>query len=78
MTRYEFVLILEEPSLSDKDCAALFEAGCDDGTVVTRNRVTHVAFDREGESLEEAIRSATAQVRATGFEVAHIEMDALT
>ena len=77
MTRYEFVLILEEPSLSDKDCEVLFEAGCDDGTVVTRDGVTHIAFDREAESLEAAIRSATAQVRAAGFEVARVEMDAL-
>lgn len=77
MTRYEFILMLAEPSLSDKDCDALYEAGCDDGTVVTRNGVTHIAFDRQAESLEEAIRSATAQVRAAGFEVARVEMDAL-
>ncbi len=77
MTIYEFMLILAKPSLSGKDCDVLYEAGCDDGSVVTRNGVTYIAFDREAESLEDAIRSATAQVRAAGFEVARVEMDAL-
>ena len=52
-------------------------AGSDDGKLVTRNGVTHIAFDREAASLEEAIRSATADVRRAGFEVARVEMDAL-
>jgi hypothetical protein len=52
-------------------------AGSDDGRLVTRNGVTHIAFDREAASLEEAIRSATADVRRAGFEVARVEMDAL-
>lgn len=77
MKTYEFSLVLTAPGLTDDDCDALYEAGCDDGTVVTRNGVTHIAFDREAESLEAAIRSATAQVRVAGFEVARVEMDAL-
>ena len=77
MKTYEFSLVLTASEISDDDCSVLYEAGCDDGTVVTRNGVTYVAFDREAESLESAIRSATAQVRAAGFEVARVEMDAL-
>lgn len=77
MKTYEFSLVLTAPDITDEDCDALYEAGCDDGTVVTRGGVTHIAFDREAESLEEAIRSATAQVRAAGFEVRRVEMDAL-
>jgi len=69
--------VLAESGLSDDDCDALYEAGCDDGTVVTREGVTYIAFDREAESLEEAIRTATADVRAGGFEVVRVEMDAL-
>jgi hypothetical protein len=76
MATYEFALVLAEADLSDEDCDALYEAGCDDGTVVTREGVTHVAFDREAESLEDAIRSATGEVRAAGFDVARVEMDA--
>lgn len=77
MTRYEFRLVLSEARVSDEDCDALCRAGCDDGTVVTRNGRTYIAFDREAESLEEAIRSATAEVMSAGFEVARVEMDAL-
>jgi hypothetical protein len=77
MKTYEFSLVLTAPEITDEDCDALYEAGCDDGTVVTREGVTHIAFDREAESLEDAIRSATAQVRAAGFEVRRVEMDAL-
>jgi hypothetical protein len=77
MKTYEFSLVLTASKISDKDCDAIHEAGCDDGTVVTREGVTYVAFDRQAESLEAAIRSATADVRAAGFEVARVEMDAL-
>ena len=76
MRRFEFCVVLTASKINDDDCDALYEAGCDDGTVVTRDGVTHIAFDREAESLEEAIRSATAQVRSAGFEVARVEMDA--
>ena len=77
MKTYEFSLVLTASEVSDQDCDTLYEAGCDDGTVVTRNGVTHVAFDRKAESLEDAIRSAVSDVRAAGFEVARVEMDAL-
>ena len=71
-----FSLVLTVPEVTDEDCGVLYAAGCDDGTVVTRNGVTHIAFDREADSLEAAIRSASADVRAAGFEVACVEMDA--
>ena len=77
MKTYKFSLVLSVSEVTNDDCDALHEAGCDDGTVVTRNEITHIAFDREAESLEEAIRSATAQVRKAGFEVARVELDAL-
>lgn len=77
MKTYEFSLILTKPHVTDDDCDALYAAGCDDATVVTRNGVTHLAFDREAESLEAAIRSAGADVRQAGFEVARVEMPAL-
>ncbi len=77
MKPYGFSVILAAPRLTNDDCDTLYEAGCDDGTVVTRDGIARVAFDREAESLEEAIRSATAQVRAAGFQVTKVEMDAL-
>ncbi len=74
---YSFSVVLKAPALSTEECDALYEAGCDDGTIVTRNRVTFIAFDRKADSLEEAIRSAAAHVRAAGFEVERVEMPAL-
>ena len=74
---YGFSVVLTTPVLSDEQCDALHEAGCDDGTIVTRNKVTFIAFDRKADSLEQAIRSATADVRAAGFEVKRVEMPAL-
>ena len=73
---YGFSLVLTVPVLSDDECEVLYEAGCDDGTIVSRNRVTHIAFDRKADSLEEAIRSATANVRAAGLEIKRVEMPA--
>ncbi len=74
---YGFSLVLTPAEIAAADCDRLHEAGCDDGTVVTRDGVTHIAFDREAESLEEAIRSATAQVRLAGFDIARVEMDTM-
>jgi hypothetical protein len=74
---YGFSVILTTPALSIEECDALYEAGCDDGTIVTRNKVTFIAFDRKADSLEQAIRSATANVRAAGLEVERVEMPAL-
>jgi hypothetical protein len=68
---------LTAPALSDKDCEVLYEAGCDDATIVTRKRVTFLAFDRKADSLEAAIRSAITNVRAAGFDVKRVEMPAL-
>jgi hypothetical protein len=72
-----FSLMLAKRTLSGEQCEALYEPGCDDGTIVTRNRVTFIAFDRKADSLEQAIRSATASVLAAGLEVKRIEMPAL-
>jgi len=58
---------------------ALFEAGCDDGSVWSRDSMVYIGFSREAESLEGAIRSAIANVQragATAFEVT-MEADAL-
>jgi hypothetical protein len=74
---FEFTVVLTAPKISVKQCDALYEAGCDDGTIVTRNGATFVVFDRKADSLEQAIRSATRDVRAAGFDVKRVEMPAL-
>lgn len=74
---YEFSVVLTARNLTTEECDALYEAGCDDGTIVTRNGVTYIAFDRKAETLERAIRSATADVRAAGLDVKRVELPAL-
>jgi len=71
-------LVLTAAEVTEEDCDRLYEAGCDDGTIVTREMKTHIAFDREASSLEQAIRSATENVRSAGFDVAMVEMEALS
>jgi hypothetical protein len=74
---YEFDVVLRDVSeVTDDRADALFAAGCDDGTPAASDGVAWVNFDREAASLEEAIRSAVAQVQAAGFVVSKVELDA--
>ena len=75
MKTYAFSVILTVADVTDADCDTLYEAGCDDGLIVTRDRVTHIGFSREASSLEEAIRSAIADVQRAGFRVAKVELE---
>jgi hypothetical protein len=73
---YEFDVVLKDISeVTDEQADELFAAGCDDGTPAGCNGVAWIHFDREAVSLEEAIRSAVAQVRAAGFAVLKVELD---
>ncbi len=49
---YGFSVVLTARKLSVEECDVLYEAGCDDGTIVTRSGVTFIAFDRKADSLE--------------------------
>jgi hypothetical protein len=71
---HEFTLILSIPNVSDEQCNALFEAGCDDGTISTSQGVTRIDFDREAATLEDAIRSAIANVKAAGLQAIRVEL----
>lgn len=77
MQTYEFDLILADVSeVTDADADALFAAGCDDGTPASSEGAAWIHFDRESFSLEDAIRSALAQLRLAGFGVSRVELDA--
>ena len=77
MKTYEFDVTLQGVSeVSDDQADALFAAGCDDGTPACCNGLAWIHFDREAASLEDAIRSAVAQVQSAGFSVSKVEMDA--
>ena len=72
MKNHEFTLILNsDPTESQaNDLYGIFN----DGTVSTVAGVAQVHFHREGSSLEDAIRSAIADVRKGGIKVDRVEM----
>jgi hypothetical protein len=76
MKSYEFDVVLKDVAqITDDQADALFAAGADDGTPASCDGLAWIHFDREAPSLEEAIRSAVAQVRAAGFKVSKVELD---
>jgi len=73
---YEFVVTLAKGTQHSDDLAeALFEAGCDDGSVWSRGEIVQIGFSREAESLEAAIRSAIGDVQKAGVGVAEVTME---
>ena len=75
MKSYDFKLVLTGASdVSDDEGSALFEAGCDDGTIISRNGEVFVRFSRASMSLEQAINSAATDVERAGFQVDHVEV----
>ena len=77
MNKYEFSLILKgSPELTEEIADELFEAGCDDGTPGTCNRVFSIDFHREADSLEAAINSAIKNVKSAGYDVERVQIEA--
>ncbi len=77
MNKYDFTVILSSPpELTEAISDALFEAGCDDGTPGMAGGVVLIDFHRRANSLEEAIRSAMANVKSAGCEVERVEIQA--
>ena len=71
---YDFQLVLGNvKEMTEEIADALFDAGCDDGTPFSSQGVATVGFSREADSLEEAVRSAIADVNKAGFVVARAE-----
>jgi hypothetical protein len=72
MKEHEFTLILTaDPS---EDEADKLYGLINDGTIATRAGVPQIHFHREAGSLEDALRSAIADVRTGGFDVLRVEM----
>ncbi len=66
MKTHEFILVLQTPQGDYEQLEnALFEAGCDDATLSSRNGIVYLNFDREADDLESAVVSAIRQVEQT-------------
>ncbi len=82
MTEYHFRLIVSGPfaeHLSDEELLdatdALGAAGCDDCSISVHGRGLELEFDREHQSLQEAIASAIYGVERAGYVVESVQMD---
>ena len=65
---YEFTLTLSGvQELNREVLDAFYEAGCDDALIGMRDGVAYADFCREADSRQEAVLSATQDVRKTGF-----------
>ena len=77
MQTYTFTVVLGDQAEMTEDLAeALAAAGCDDGLAGSSGGVASVIFDRQAESLEEAVRSAIADVQKAGCRTAWVRIDA--
>jgi len=80
MIIHEFTLIVEGPDLQDDSNAnALFVAGCDDATIGNVAGIQYLDFDREADSLADAVFEATETIERIipGARVVHLEPDDL-
>lgn len=77
MKEYQFTLVLAgDVELTEELADRLFTSGCNDGSPGSCNGVVSIDFHREAKSLEEAIRSAIADVQAAGCTVNKVEITA--
>lgn len=75
MTAQSFALTIRG-ELTDPRLDALFDAGCDDATFSSLGALTFATFDRDAESLLDAVQSAIEAVESVeGMEVMHVDPD---
>ena len=78
MDTYEFTIVATGLRTDDEEWQEVFfEAGCDDASPALVRGVFVLRFDREAANLEEAVRSAVADVRRAGAEVRRVEPEPL-
>ena len=78
MTTFGFTVTLAPSAIVDdldRIADVLYGGRCDDSAVHSAGPTVFVSFDREAESLDEAVKSALADLRAKGLEPARVELD---
>ena len=72
-SKFTFTVVLDGvEALSDELEEKLVEAGCDDASLLSREHVVCLNFDREAESLSGAVGSAIDDIQAAGYGIATI------
>jgi hypothetical protein len=78
METYTFTLVIDGDAGSGDHIDQLFEAGCDDATFSHSSAISYGDFDREAESLLDALLSAVVAVESVdGLRVRRVESDDL-
>jgi hypothetical protein len=72
---FEFRMVLKPIEMTEELGNALYEAGCDDGTLGVSSGVPFVYFHRDASDLESAIRSAVADVQKAGCVVERVQIE---
>jgi hypothetical protein len=76
MNSYEFSIVATGlPIDGDEWEDSFYEAGCDDALVGLRRGLSVLNFDRQAQTLAEAIESACADIRRAGATIVRIEPD---
>jgi hypothetical protein len=73
--KYEFSLILSDAEVTDESADKLYETGCDDASILTREGITRLQFDRDAANLDEALASAIQSVERAGLTVSRVEIE---
>lgn len=72
---YNFTFVLDGlKDINEKILNELFEAGCDDATLSMSNLVMYLEFDRESNSLVNALQSATKDIYKTNLPIRIVSM----
>lgn len=74
MKLYSFTIKIDE-SLDDLDVVDAFYGQVDDASISGSRGETFIHFDREADSLDNALNSALSQVLAEGWHVAEISVE---
>jgi hypothetical protein len=76
MKTHSFTVVLAGVNeLTDAIEAAVYRAGIDDALLHSKGPTVYLDFDREAESLGDAIGSAVKDVERAGLAVARVEVD---
>lgn len=72
---FSFTLVLGGVEHTDALANALFEAGCDDALLSSRDGEVFLSFDREAESMEAAQASARQCVESANLGIQIVRVD---
>ena len=77
MNNFSFEIVLADVAAVTEEMAnRIFEAGGNDSTPMSCNGIVTIAFDREGDSWENAVRSALKTIHDAGYQAKTIQTPA--